>query len=317
MQKVLTTNLWAEIQRLASKSKTKKGAIAYVATDKYLKFDKGDTLIVDASDNAIACGQTSALVLRRAYKRGAKIFSSDRLHAKFLILDNVAIIGSANLSASSANELIEVAVVSDNPPLISSLSAIHDQLSRQCRVIDGESIKHLSSIKVVRPQRVSRKSKKVIVESDSNRTWIVGVHELDESRYTREQPAIKRGEAKAQSRKTSRTANLNWIRWPGNSRFRAEAKEGDNLIQIWCSRKSKKPNAVYKRAAIILRQEEPACTRFFLEEPSSAEKEALSWRQFRKLLEQISFPGKVGPTSQRVVEPQLVDAIYSLWNRSH
>jgi len=103
--------------------------------------------------------------------------------------------------------------------------------------------------------------RRLVLRRDSeNRTWIVGVQELDESRYSREQPAIKRGEAKAESRKTFRTANLNWIRWIGNSRFRAEAKEGDNLIQMWCSRKSKNPDAVYKRAAILLRQEEPECT---------------------------------------------------------
>jgi len=85
MQRVLTTNLWTKIQRLAAKRKTKKAAIAYVTTDKYVDFGKGDSLIVDASEYAVGCGQTSARVLKVAYKRGAKIFSSDRLHAKFLI----------------------------------------------------------------------------------------------------------------------------------------------------------------------------------------------------------------------------------------
>src|SRR6266576_3458871 len=99
MQKIISNNLWGEIQRLALKSKTKRAAIAYVTTDKYLKFGKGDVLVVDASDAAIACGETSAAVLKQAYKRGAELYSSDRLHAKFILLDHVAVVGSANLSS--------------------------------------------------------------------------------------------------------------------------------------------------------------------------------------------------------------------------
>jgi len=316
MQKIISNNLWGEIQRLALKSKTKRAAIAYVTTDKYLKFGKGDVLVVDASDAAIACGETSAAVLKQAYKRGAELYSSDRLHAKFILLDHVAVVGSANLSSSSANQLLEVAAVTDSPPIMSGLSVVIDQLTRQCKPVDQDFIKHISSIKVIRRPRANRLSRKIQLDSQKNRTWIIGVRELDDSHYVDEAEAITKGEAKAEKLKSVRKAEVGWLRWSGKSRFRAEAKKGDTVIQIWRSLRGKKPT-VYKRAAILLRQEEPKCTRFFIEEPRNAESESLSWLRFNKLLKRVNFPGRVGPTSERLVKPEMAEALYSLWNLSN
>jgi hypothetical protein len=53
MQRLISNNLWKEIAVLAKKSKLKKAAIAYVATDKFIQFGKGDVLIVDASNRAV------------------------------------------------------------------------------------------------------------------------------------------------------------------------------------------------------------------------------------------------------------------------
>lgn len=317
MQKIISNNVWGEIQRLASKSKTKRAAIAYVTTDKYLKFGKGDVLVVDASDAAIACGETSAAVLRQAYKRGAELFSSDRLHAKFLLFDQVAVVGSANLSSSSANQLLEVAAVTDSPQIMSGLSAVIDQLMHQCKPVDHGFIQHISSIKVVRQPRANRLSRKIQLDAQKNRTWIIGVRELDESRYVKEEGAITKGEARAEKLKTVRSAEVGWIRWSGKSRFRAEAKNGDTVIQIWRSLNNKKPPKVYKRAAILLRQEELKCTRFFIEEPRNAQNEGLSWQRFKKLLESVNFPGRVGPSSERLLKPEMAEAIYSLWSLSN
>jgi hypothetical protein len=316
MQKVISNNVWGEIQRLASKSKTRRAAIAYVTIDKHLKFGKGDVLVVDASDAAIECGETSAAVLRQAYKRGAKLFSSDRLHAKFILLDQVAVVGSANLSSSSANQLLEVAAVTDSPQIMSGLSAVLDQLMRQCKSIDQDFLEHISSIKVVRQPKANKLSRKIAVDAQKNRTWLIGVRELDDSRYLHEKDDIAKGEAKAERLKTLGKAEIGWIRWPGNTRFRAEAQKGDTVIQIWRSLRSKKPTRVYKRAAILLRQEEPKCTRFFIEEPRNAENETLSWSGFKKLLDGVGFPGRVGPGSERLLRPEMAEAIFSLWNLS-
>ncbi|HXD31448.1 MAG TPA: phospholipase D-like domain-containing protein [Pyrinomonadaceae bacterium] len=317
MQKVISNNIWGEIQRLASKSKTRRAAIAYVTTDKHLKFGKGDVLVVDASDVAIECGETSAAVLSQAYKRGAALFSSDRLHAKFILLDQVAVVGSANLSSFSANQLLEVAAVTDSPQIMSGLSAVLDQLMSQCKSIDQDFLEHISSIKVVRRPRANKLSRKINIDTQKNRTWLIGVRELDGSRYVHEEDDIAKGAAKAEKLKTVSKAQIGWIRYAGTTRFRSEAQKGDTVIQIWRSLRSKKPTRVYKRAAILLRQEEPKCTRFFIEEPRDADKEALSWVGFKKLLDGVGFPGRVGSASERLLRSDLAEAIFSLWNLSH
>ncbi len=81
MNQVISKDLWKHIARLASKSERRMGAIAYASSERAIRFGEGDILITDASKEAIACGQTSATLLRNAYKRGAELYSLRGLHA--------------------------------------------------------------------------------------------------------------------------------------------------------------------------------------------------------------------------------------------
>lgn len=59
------------------------------------------TLVVDASDASIKAGRTSARTLQSLLKEGAALYNRADLHAKVLLLDDWAIVGSANASGSS------------------------------------------------------------------------------------------------------------------------------------------------------------------------------------------------------------------------
>ena len=63
MQKVLSSDIWKEIGKRAKAADRRKAAVAYVTKDQ-IGFQTGDVLVVDASRNAVASGQTSAPLLR-------------------------------------------------------------------------------------------------------------------------------------------------------------------------------------------------------------------------------------------------------------
>jgi hypothetical protein len=83
MNRLLTNNIWQQLKSALPKGK-KLAALAYVSTDRYCSFKKGDVLICDASESAIRGGQTSAVTLAKFFGAGAEIYSCENLHAKAL-----------------------------------------------------------------------------------------------------------------------------------------------------------------------------------------------------------------------------------------
>ena len=86
MERILTDNVWKQIASLARACKRRSAALAYVSTDNYVSFKKGDILVCDASDAAIKSGETSAAILARYYKKGVQLYSRTSLHAKVLVM---------------------------------------------------------------------------------------------------------------------------------------------------------------------------------------------------------------------------------------
>lgn len=101
MERIITNNVWTQVERLLKKGSSKTAAIAYVSKGTPLSFGDGDVLVCDASDAAIKSGETDAITLRRFLNDGAELHSCPNLHAKMLISGNSVVIGSANLSTSS------------------------------------------------------------------------------------------------------------------------------------------------------------------------------------------------------------------------
>ncbi|MGC4033097.1 MAG: hypothetical protein QM754_15445 [Tepidisphaeraceae bacterium] len=152
MTRLLTKELWAEIDAVAKTKSAKRAAIAYVSSDRHLSFGKGDTLFCDATDNAISGGLTSARVLEQAFARGARLMCCPHLHAKVMVLDNVAIIGSGNCSKSSAETLIEAAMLVEDSSAVEALGAFVDSLEKLSSAIDDAFIARIKTIPVV-PRR--------------------------------------------------------------------------------------------------------------------------------------------------------------------
>jgi phosphatidylserine/phosphatidylglycerophosphate/cardiolipin synthase-like enzyme len=128
--RVLSKDLWTEVRKQARASNTRKAAIAYVTRD-LVGFRKGDTLVIDASTLAIKNGETDAPLLRKLHKKGVQLYGCTDLHAKILLLDDVAIIGSGNMSSNSERWMVEAALISDHGSAVAGVASLIEQLVTQ------------------------------------------------------------------------------------------------------------------------------------------------------------------------------------------
>lgn len=148
MIKLASTRLWPHIVRLSANAHSKCAAIAYVSDNSRIQFGKGDLLVVDASDERIASGDTSARVLAEARQNGARIYSLQGLHAKLMVFDDVAVIGSANISNNSYSKLFEAGVITDSSVVVKQTRETIERLRLLAKPVKTRFIRHIQAIPV-------------------------------------------------------------------------------------------------------------------------------------------------------------------------
>jgi hypothetical protein len=272
-------------------------------------------LIVNASEAAIASGETNAELLRTLYKKGVQICDCVALHAKVVLLDDLAIVSSGNMSNSSANGLVEAAVMTDHRTTVSGVASFLEQLSSKSTELKAKHLSRLCKIKVVRRgagQPGLRRNRKPKIRRLGNRTWLVGVRELVRGPAPDEQSKIKLATEVLRSKTGDKDLEPDWIRWAGRSRFRRECREGDSVIQIWRTNKATRPSCVCRSSPILLKQSSHKWTRFYLRESSGSHAE-MPWGKFKNLLKELGYTRQVGPGSTVLLEPDLADAIDRKW----
>ncbi|UQA61352.1 hypothetical protein [Polyangium aurulentum] len=313
MLRVVSDTLWSEIARFAKAARKKYAAVAYVTSDAHVQFGAGDVLVVDASDAAIQGGQTSVPVLRAALKRGAALYSLPGLHAKVFAFGRTVVIGSGNLSASSAESLIEAAIITDQPSAVAGVRTLIEQLTEQATPVDSTFIARAAKLEVARqtPSPTRRRPRIQLVE---HRTWLVSIVPLELSRYVEEQELAEEGIAEAAAEVENPDSDVSWVRMTGNSRFRKEARPGDSVIQVWRKTWQLKRARVHPAAPILRRQEEPTCTRFYIESFADAESRALAWGAFEQRWRAATSMAAPGVRSVRLVPEDVAERLDALWS---
>ena len=315
MQKVLSNDLWKAVRAKARKAASRKAAVAYV-TKELITFRKGDTLIVNASRQVIASGETAAKLLRSLHKKGVHVYDCPNLHAKVLLLDNIAVISSGNMSNSSADGLVEAGVMTDHPSTVAGVASLIEQLRDQSKELFDKDIERLCAIKVIRRAGRpinSKNRKKARVSQLGNSTWLVGVHQLKRDPAVEEQRMIDRAKKTLNAKKlVDPDDDPDWIKWTGNSRFRRECRPGDSVIRVWRSSKTKRPSAVFKSVPILLKQNTKQWTRVYIGEASGAHPE-MPRGKFKKLLKQLGHTDRIGPECQRLLAPGIALEIDKKW----
>lgn len=144
----LADELWVRLRAEAAASPSRHCAVAYVTEPASLQMAAGDTLVVDASDAAIACGKTSASALSAIAEASAEIFSLENLHAKIYVFESCVVVGSANLSRNSQTTLEEAAIVSYDEATVQRAREYVSMLAAAGTRIDEAFLQRIRSIPV-------------------------------------------------------------------------------------------------------------------------------------------------------------------------
>lgn len=118
---LLTQDIWPELTRAARGARQRCAvAVAYFGAGarRLLPLPKRSRLVVDASERAVASGQTCPEDLSKLVKRGVAVYSVPNLHAKVFVLGRVAYVGSANVSSRSASQLVEAVIRTTEPSAV-------------------------------------------------------------------------------------------------------------------------------------------------------------------------------------------------------
>ena len=309
MDRVLSSDLWKTVTAQARKAKKRQAAIAYVTED-YLNLKSGDVLVVDASESTIKSGGTDANLLDELHQRGVILYDCHNLHAKVILLDDIAVVGSANMSQSSGS-LVEAAIITDQSSIVSGVASFIEQLKKKPNRLSPAKIAELCKIEVIRRGGIGgvpKGKRKNPVKRLGNQTWLVGVKDL-----VREPPADEQHKiAQAANKLELEEGELSWLRWRSDSKFAKECCTGDQLIQIR-KRGGAKRLVVCSAVPVLLKQKSAKWTRFYLGKPSSEPSE-LSWGRFNQLVKDLEYPKKLGPGIVQLVKPDMAEAIVKAWN---
>ena len=243
---IKSDDLWLELGRLASSTKTIKAAVAYVSDDSCISFGKGDTLVVDASDASIAGARTSVNVLKSAHEKGANLYSCDTLHGKIIVFDHEAYIGSANISKNSTNSLDEVGIISDHPTIMAGAIQFIDGLAANSTIIDAEFIDRASKIEVRSGGNTSSIGKSRKVKIVKPRSWLLSVN--NDAKYPGNEDRVENDNFQIEiTDKEYRT----WFWMKKGSRFYDQVKTGDLVVIIERERqRANRPESAYRHVVI-------------------------------------------------------------------
>jgi hypothetical protein len=310
MDELLTGNVWKQIAGEAKKHSQRSAAIAYVSDAKYLRLKKNDVLVCDASDAVIRSGGTSAKALKTYLDAGVRLYNYPNLHAKILVFGPNAVVGSCNVSASSANRLREAALLTSRHTVRSQAAALIHMSMKAADDINADFVNRIKKIKVVKRGLFVGK-RRGPNEKLGNRTWVIRTTELDDDAFPEERKSEQQGEKEAKALLSQSDSEVNWVRWTGKSHFRATAKEGDTIMELNSPRRSKRV-AVSGPVAILKRQDRGIWTRFYYEEPDDLP--SLSWSEFERLLRKVGIQS-IKKGSTRELSPYEASLMESIWGK--
>jgi len=230
---LVTTSPWDRIQTLVNKQPGRcHVAVAYFGSgaSKLLPLKAGSVLVIDMSERAVKSGQTKPSEVAKLLKNGVEVHSVENLHAKVFVAGNRALVGSTNVSFTSATGLVEALLeTTDRDAVRQSRDFVNSLLGE---VIDIAHARRLQ--RLYRPPRFGKGSQK----RGTKRTrqpahaplWAVPTERIavDEE----DQAHAKAGRPKARKRmQFPRASSLDEFFWQG-SYLIGRVAEGHMVIQV-------------------------------------------------------------------------------------
>ena len=247
---VIRGDVWnnPEVVAAANAADARVFCVAYVTQACDEMFQSGDVLVCDASRKAVSCGETDPRFLLRLLKRGVSVYSLEALHAKCAVFGDFVLLGSANMSESSALRLVELSVLQRNSRLATEVLAFILGLSKKAAKLAVEDLKRLRSFwhtkqspwqnnlpkrKTTRPAR-GLLNHVVTVRPAPDNPRAVSLDELDES--------TQKAEKLLEEEALGKSGNLCWY-YTSEAWSKRQPKKGDEIIVVRNSSKGKNARA--------------------------------------------------------------------------
>lgn len=145
-KQIIRGDVWNNsiVKKAASKAKRRIFCVAYVTEADFNLFKAGDVLICDASRKAVSCGETNPYFLLKLVDIGVNVYTCEALHVKCAIFDDYVLVGSSNMSESSASRLVELAVLQKEKAIALELLSFLLELEKHSKILSEKQLKALS-----------------------------------------------------------------------------------------------------------------------------------------------------------------------------
>jgi hypothetical protein len=202
-------------------------AVAYFGdgASRILPLKRGSTLVVDASKSAVQAGQTKPSELIKLIRQGVRVYTVGNLHAKVFVLGDRVVVGSNNASRSSANGLIEAAIVTRARSAVAACRAFVESLTGEPITVKyAQVLQKLYRPPTFGPVRRRSGKKEGAIAPEHSRFWVVP---LLRDATDLEYDEADRGTPNATSKmKKPKESVLDWFAWSG-PKSASQAKIGD------------------------------------------------------------------------------------------
>ena len=197
--------LWSQLRRLAKTRRRRAWvAVPYLGPGaaKRLPLRAGDVIVTCCAESTARAGLVDPREIVAFINRGVEVHSVSNLHAKVYVFGRRAIVGSANVSATSEQYLIEAGCVLSSPKLVAECRDFVKRLRGE--VVELEFARRL--IPLWRPPKVfgitfpSRKASRVARHAD-----VVAVALQEEGYEEIDQAAADKARASAEQRLADRS----------------------------------------------------------------------------------------------------------------
>jgi hypothetical protein len=313
---LVNEDIWQTLPEIIKSARHVDAAIAYFGYDgaNLLPLKRGDRLVVDMSPATVKAGSTNPHEIEKLMARGVEVFTRRNLHAKIVVVDKTVLVGSANVSKNSRDNLDEAAVLTNDPVAV---QRAQEFLNRIC--IGPVLPEYLAECKkLYKPPRITGKQSakgKSARRAAHAKLWLVNLVD-DYSVPDAESGLFEKSEAKARRLVDTAQSVLDTFHWPHKHKMADELETGDWVIE--CVRHKDKSVSVYPPARFLsvdhyIRNQQTGKERylFHLEMPKRGE--TLSWAKFRKALKSILDVNLSQPRTMPVRDTQKADDLLRLW----
>jgi hypothetical protein len=195
-----------------------------------------------------------------------------------------------NLSDNAGVHTCEASLLTDDPQVAALVQGFIDSIQGESQRLDDEVLQTLAKILVVRPLEPRRVSQKR-VDVGTSRLWMVASYNLSERIQQVEASAEESGMAEAHQKVGPKVGyEMHSLRWTGQSRFRAEAKPGDLILEVYTDEDDGVEEVtVYLPVPICHRVDDARWTRLYYEVP--AERTGYEWNDVRADFDSLGVKG--------------------------